>query len=97
MLGDSAERNVSVYLPPEYDKASEKRYPVLYLLHGYTGTNELWTGDKYIKGLNIARIADELINAPFIPGYNLGNLTKDAGHDLFDLLGVLLFILTGIS
>jgi S-formylglutathione hydrolase FrmB len=32
----------SVYLPPNYD-ASNRRYPVLYLLHGYTDNETGWT------------------------------------------------------
>src|SRR5215475_8394745 len=41
LLGDSAERNVTIYLPPGY-ATSSKRYPVVYLLHGYMGTNADW-------------------------------------------------------
>ena len=37
-LGDPAERTVPVYLPPGYDKKSKARYPVVYLLSGFTGT-----------------------------------------------------------
>ena len=37
LLGDSADRNVIVYLPPSYDTSSTQRYPVVCLLHGYTG------------------------------------------------------------
>ena len=36
-LGDSATRPVAVYVPPQYDRLGSRRYPVLYLLHGYTG------------------------------------------------------------
>jgi S-formylglutathione hydrolase FrmB len=36
-LGDPATRPVAVYLPPQYDRLGSRRYPVLYLLHGYTG------------------------------------------------------------
>jgi S-formylglutathione hydrolase FrmB len=36
-LGDAAERPVAVYTPPGYDSAGSRRYPVLYVLHGYTG------------------------------------------------------------
>ncbi len=31
-----------VYTPPGYDAAAAKRYPVLYLLHGWSGTAEDW-------------------------------------------------------
>lgn len=37
VLGDRAERNLYVYLPPSYN-TSEKRYPVVYFLPGYTTT-----------------------------------------------------------
>ena len=33
--GDSADRNVIVYLPPGYKTDATRRYPVVYLLHGY--------------------------------------------------------------
>ena len=34
--GDSPDREVSIYLPPSYAKEKGRRYPVLYMLHGYT-------------------------------------------------------------
>ena len=45
LLGDPSEQPVSIYLPPSYDSSSDKRYPVLYLLHGFTGTNRTWMID----------------------------------------------------
>ena len=36
-LGDPATRPLAVYVPPHYDRLGSRRYPVLYLLHGYTG------------------------------------------------------------
>lgn len=38
---ENPDRNVSVYLPPGYEN-SDKRYPVLYLLHGIGDTNKTW-------------------------------------------------------
>ena len=38
----SDERNFTVYTPPGYDPTSHKRYPVLYLLHGYTDDDTAW-------------------------------------------------------
>jgi S-formylglutathione hydrolase len=40
--GDSPDRDVAVYLPPSYATAQKRRYPVLYLLHGYGRTVEGW-------------------------------------------------------
>ena len=42
VTGEAADRSVSVYLPPSYDTSPNKRYPVVYLLHGITDTDEAW-------------------------------------------------------
>lgn len=34
--GNSADRQVYVFLPPNYDSSGSKRYPVVYFLHGYS-------------------------------------------------------------
>jgi enterochelin esterase-like enzyme len=53
-----------VYLPPCYDEEPDRHYPVLYLLHGQT-----YTDDQWIR-LGAARALDELIHSgdaqPFI-------------------------------
>ena len=36
-LGDPARRQIPIYLPPGYER-SGRRYPVIYWLHGFTGT-----------------------------------------------------------
>lgn len=36
-------RPVVIYTPPGYEKDVSKKYPVLYLLHGTTDTEETWT------------------------------------------------------
>jgi enterochelin esterase-like enzyme len=41
-LGDSPRRVVSVYLPPDYGRTA-RRYPVVYLLHGFDGGPSQWT------------------------------------------------------
>ena len=45
-IGESVDRAVAVYLPPSYDKNTQ-RYPVLYLLHGYTGDERGWMNPSY--------------------------------------------------
>lgn len=35
-------RELNVYLPPGYDDAAGRRYPVLYLLHGYANDQHSW-------------------------------------------------------
>ncbi len=51
----------SIYLPPDYS-SSERTYPVVYLLHGYTDDNTGW-----LQFGEINRLADEAIAAGTIP------------------------------
>ena len=39
---DDVDRDVAIYLPPSYSKERNKRYPVVYLLHGYGRTADDW-------------------------------------------------------
>src|SRR4051812_10589112 len=56
--GDSADRDVLVYLPPSYKKEPSRRYPVVYFLHGYgLGAQRYWdtmevadAADKQMSG-----------------------------------------------
>jgi len=47
---DSPDRDVFVYLPPSYSNDTERRYPVVYMLHGYGISAQTW--------MNFAKIAD---------------------------------------
>ena len=42
--GDSPDRDVFVYLPPSYQNEPNRRYPVVYTLHGYGLHAEQWVG-----------------------------------------------------
>jgi enterochelin esterase-like enzyme len=37
-LGDPADRSIPIYLPPGYETDVARRYPVIYWLHGFSGT-----------------------------------------------------------
>ena len=41
---DSADRDTTVYLPPSYSTDKTRRYPVVYLLHGYGGRDDTFNG-----------------------------------------------------
>ncbi|MCW5978932.1 MAG: esterase [Bryobacteraceae bacterium] len=43
LAGDAADREVSVYLPPGY-REGNRRYPVIYMLHGFTDDDARWYG-----------------------------------------------------
>jgi enterochelin esterase-like enzyme len=44
LQGNSAERDVLVYLPPSYTTQRRRRYPVVYQLHGWLPSAEQWSG-----------------------------------------------------
>lgn len=42
LIGDSSDRDVSIYLPASYERETGRRYPVVYLLHGFTASDARW-------------------------------------------------------
>jgi enterochelin esterase-like enzyme len=57
--GDSPDRDVTIYLPPSYAGDQNRRYPVVYLLHGYGGRDDTFT-ERLAK---LAESADRLAAA----------------------------------
>src|SRR5438552_14911352 len=57
--GDSPDRDVTIYLPPSYATDRARRYPVVYLLHGYGGTDSTFNG----RLAKLPEIADKLAAA----------------------------------
>ncbi len=47
LSGDSPVRDTAVYLPPGYAAAPERRYPVVYMLHGFTDSVAKWFGKEH--------------------------------------------------
>jgi len=52
------ERHINVYVPAEYEKNPNKKYPVLYLLHGWGEDENGWSNQGHV-----ANIMDGLISA----------------------------------
>src|SRR5262245_31350815 len=44
LMGETDSPEVSIYLPPGYATDRARRYPVVYLLHGYTSTDLTYFG-----------------------------------------------------
>src|SRR5690242_18414968 len=68
--GDASRRDLVVYLPPSYERDTQRRYPVTYLLHGYGNRALFWT----IPHLNFAvdrrpmgGVLDELFAGAGVP------------------------------
>jgi S-formylglutathione hydrolase FrmB len=46
--GDTADRDVIVFLPPGYYENKKRRYPVVYALHGFSIGAEQWTHEIHV-------------------------------------------------
>jgi len=57
--GDSPDRDVLVYLPASYKTSGNRRYPVVYFLHGFTDDPDHWWG--FVKHfVNLPEILDRV-------------------------------------
>jgi enterochelin esterase-like enzyme len=56
---DSPDREVTIYLPPSYAADQARRYPVVYLLHGYGGRDDTFTA----RLATLAESSDRLASA----------------------------------
>jgi S-formylglutathione hydrolase FrmB len=65
-LGDPAERPLAVYVPPGYDELGSRRYPVLYVLHGYTGNGAALLSSRPWE-TNVFQWIDRLIREKLMP------------------------------
>ncbi|MEJ8818135.1 alpha/beta hydrolase [Lacibacter sp. H407] len=54
--GEDPLRQLTVYLPPDYEQGTQ-RYPVIYVLHGYGGTDSVMMG----VWINFKKLLDEAI------------------------------------
>ena len=62
LAGDSPDRSVSIYLPPGYATATGRRYPVIYLLHGFTDSDDRWYG-RVQHFINVPQVVDRALAA----------------------------------
>jgi enterochelin esterase-like enzyme len=46
--GNAVERDVIVFLPPAYEKDKNRRYPVVYALHGYSIGADQWSREIHV-------------------------------------------------
>jgi len=89
-FGNNLLQEFLIYTPPCYREMTELRYPVLYLLHGQTYTQDQWVR------LGVPQIADNLIHSgqalPFIvvfPDDHYWNATPGSGFGdrlIFDII-----------
>ena len=58
-LGDATQRPLWVYLPPAYDADPTARFPVIYLIQGYTGTLGMWANRSPFRS-TVLELVDDL-------------------------------------
>ena len=62
LVGDPAARQASIYLPERYFTHPKQRFPVIYLLHGFSADDRAFIAGAY-QGLNVRVSMDSLIAA----------------------------------
>ena len=62
LIGDSPNRDVSIYLPPGYHRETDRRYPVVYFLHGFSDSDAQWYGFQK-HWIHLPRILDSTMAA----------------------------------
>lgn len=65
-LGDASTRATPVYLPPGYAEDTSARYPVVYFLHGFTGSGMSWLNASAFTR-NVPERLDAMIATGAIP------------------------------
>lgn len=61
LLGDPADQHVSIYLPEAYNKDQQRRFAVLYFLHGYSDTTPRHEAAEFFRTSMDELIANSLV------------------------------------
>ena len=65
-LGDPNRRPLYVYVPPGYDESADLRYPVVYVIQGFTGQVDSWFNRSPFE-LNMMERVDDLFSRADMP------------------------------
>lgn len=76
-LGDPTRRKIPVYLPPSYASEPARRYPVVFMLHGFTGNSSMWLNTNTFYTPTVPERFERLVNTQragemilvFVDGY----------------------------
>jgi enterochelin esterase-like enzyme len=96
--GDATDRDVIVFLPPGYNQDKQRRYPVLYALHGYSIGAEQWTHEiqvpQTIEGAFAQGAKDMIVVLPdsktvyngsfYSSSVTTGDFERFISHDLIE-------------
>ena len=87
LLQDSPEREVLVYLPPSYHLQPQRRYPVIYLLHGFGGTAAGWFTELNLHLTMAELIATKQVDEMIIVVPENSTRLTGAGYNNSDVQG----------
>lgn len=86
-------RELLVYTPPDFDRKNDKKYPVLYLIHGGSDTQETWTkvGKAHLIADNLiaqGRAEPMIIVMPYgnVRPSPMADFTKDVINDIIPFI-----------
>lgn len=83
-----AEREYNIFLPSSYDTDTDKKYPILYLLHGMLDTNQGWTMRGHLKDVMDQLVASgEACEMIIVTPNAGGNIYEGAWNGYFDMPG----------
>jgi S-formylglutathione hydrolase len=74
LLGIPTVQGVSIYLPADYDTNTARRYPVIYLLHGYSESPATWLDQIGVKAILDREIAAHRIPETIVVMPEAGNI-----------------------
>lgn len=84
----NADREYTIYLPKSYETAKDKKYPILYLLHGMTDNSTQWYNRGHLKdALDMLIASGEACEMIVVTPCAGGKIEDDAWNGYFDMPG----------
>ena len=83
----NSKRAYTVFLPKSFEQNKEKKYPVLYLLHGMWETNPVWTERGHVKDVMDRLVASGEACEMIIVTPNAGGNIHLEWNGYFDMPG----------
>lgn len=83
----NADRDYTIYLPKDYANNPQKKYPILYILHGLSGVNTTWFENYHVKEVQDQLAASGESVEMIIVSPNAGGDPKTEWNGYFDMPG----------
>ena len=82
-----AHRAYTIYLPQSYSNETDRKYPILYLLHGMSGVNTSWFTDQRVKDVMDQLVASGEACEMIIVSPNAGGNPATCWNGYFNMPG----------